>query len=123
MITDLRDWLQRVDDIGELLTVDEPVDPIEEMSAVTYLVAKQSPSPAVLFEAPLGYDAMMVLAQAITAAGSTDGARVRDALTNVKDFDGVTGKITINEKRNATKAAVVLKVNGKQNDYVATIAP
>jgi branched-chain amino acid transport system substrate-binding protein len=73
--------------------------------------------------APLGYDAMMVLAQAITAAGSSDGAKVRDALVKVKDFDGVTGKITINEKRNATKAAVVLKVNGKQNDFVATIAP
>jgi branched-chain amino acid transport system substrate-binding protein len=41
----------------------------------------------------------------------------------VKNYDGVTGKITIDEKRNATKSAVVLKVNGKQNDYVATVAP
>jgi branched-chain amino acid transport system substrate-binding protein len=73
--------------------------------------------------AALGYDAMRVLAQAINTAGSTDGTQIRDALTKVKDFDGVTGKITINEKRNATKAAVVLKVNGKQNDYVTTIAP
>jgi branched-chain amino acid transport system substrate-binding protein len=73
--------------------------------------------------AALGYDAMRVLAQAINTAGSTDGTQIRDALTKVKDFDGVTGKITINEKRNATKAAVVLKVNGKQNDYVTTIEP
>src|SRR5947207_4215968 len=73
--------------------------------------------------AALGYDAMRVLAQTINTAGSTDGAQIRDALTKVKDFDGVTGKITINEKRNATKAAVVLKVNGKQNDYVTTIEP
>jgi branched-chain amino acid transport system substrate-binding protein len=73
--------------------------------------------------AALGYDAMRVLAQAINTAGSTDGAQIRDALTKVQNFDGVTGKITINEKRNATKAAVVLKVNGKQNDYVTTIAP
>jgi branched-chain amino acid transport system substrate-binding protein len=73
--------------------------------------------------APLGYDAMMVLAQAINTAGSTEGPKVRDALAAVKDFDGVTGKITIDPKRNATKAAVVLKVNSKGNDFVASVAP
>jgi branched-chain amino acid transport system substrate-binding protein len=73
--------------------------------------------------APLGYDAMMVLAQAINTAGGTDGAKIRDALAGVKDFDGVTGKITIDPQRNATKAAVVLKVNGAGNDFVASVAP
>ena len=73
--------------------------------------------------APLGYDAMMVLAQAIKTAGSTDGAKIRDALAAVKDFDGVTGKITIDSKRNATKSAVVLKVNGQGNEFVASVAP
>ncbi len=73
--------------------------------------------------APLGYDAMMVLAQAINTAGSTDGSKIRDALAAVKDFDGVTGKITIDAKRNATKAAVVLKVTGQGNDFVASVAP
>ena len=73
--------------------------------------------------APLGYDAMMILGAAIKTAGSTDAAKIRDALANVKDYEGVTGKITIDAKRNANKSAVVLKVNGKQNDYVATVAP
>jgi branched-chain amino acid transport system substrate-binding protein len=73
--------------------------------------------------APLGYDAMMILASAITTAGSTDAAKIRDALAGVKDYDGVTGKITIDSKRNASKSAVVLKVNGKQNDFVTTVAP
>jgi branched-chain amino acid transport system substrate-binding protein len=73
--------------------------------------------------APLGYDAMMILGQAINNAGSTDGAAVRDALANVKNYPGVTGNITIDEKRNATKSAVVLRVHGKQNDYVTTVAP
>jgi branched-chain amino acid transport system substrate-binding protein len=73
--------------------------------------------------APLGYDAMMILAECIKTAGTTDAAKVRDALTQVKDYEGVTGKITIDSKRNANKSAVVLKVNGKQNDYVASIAP
>ena len=73
--------------------------------------------------APLGYDAMMILGDAIKTAGSTDAAKIRDALANVKDYEGVTGKITIDAKRNASKSAVVLKVNGQQNDYVATVAP
>jgi branched-chain amino acid transport system substrate-binding protein len=73
--------------------------------------------------APLGYDAMMILGEAIKTAGSTDSAKIRDALASVKDYEGVTGKITIDAKRNANKSAVVLKVNGKQNDYVATVAP
>jgi len=73
--------------------------------------------------APLGYDAMMILASAIKTAGGTDAAKIRDALAATKDYDGVTGKITIDEKRNATKSAVVLQVHGKQNDYVTTVAP
>ncbi len=73
--------------------------------------------------APLGYDAMMILADAIKRAGSTDGDKVRDALAAVKDYDAVTGKITIDANRNATKSAVVLEVKGKENKFVASVAP
>lgn len=73
--------------------------------------------------APLGYDAMMILADAYKRAGSTDGAKVRDALTQVKDYRAVTGNITIDPKRNATKSAVVLQVEGTNNKFVATVAP
>jgi len=55
-IADLREWLSRVDAIGELARVRQPVDRDEEMSAISYLVAKQQPSPAVLFERPRGFD-------------------------------------------------------------------
>ncbi len=73
--------------------------------------------------APLGYDAMMILADAIKKAGTTDGDKVREALTTVKDYDAVTGKISIDDKRNATKSAVVLEVHGKDNKFVASVAP
>ena len=73
--------------------------------------------------APLGYDAMMILGQAINTAGSTDGAKIRDALASVKDYPGVTGNITIDEKRNAKKAAVVLEVKGNKTNFVATVPP
>jgi len=55
-IQDLRQWLARVDEIGELVRVDKPVDRDEEMSAISYLVAKQDPSPAVLFETARGFE-------------------------------------------------------------------
>ncbi len=73
--------------------------------------------------APLGYDAMMILADAIKKAGTTDGDKVRAALTGVKDYEAVTGKISIDDKRNATKSAVVLQVEGKDNKFVASVAP
>ncbi len=56
-IQDLREWLDRVDRLGELVRIDQPVDWDEEMGAITYLVAKQDPSPAVLFERVRGYEA------------------------------------------------------------------
>ena len=38
------------------MRVREPVDPDEEMSAVSYLLAKRQPSPAVLFESAKGFE-------------------------------------------------------------------
>ncbi len=55
-IQDLREWLSQVEQLGELVRVRQPVDRDEEMSAISYLVAKQQPSPAVLFERPRGFD-------------------------------------------------------------------
>ena len=62
-IQDLREWLERVKQLGELIEVRQAVNCIEEMSAVSYLVAKQSPSPAVLFERSLGYEKSPVAAK------------------------------------------------------------
>jgi UbiD family decarboxylase len=55
-IRDLREWLSHVDRIGELVHVSQPVDRDEEMSAISYLVAKQNPSPAVLFTCTKGFE-------------------------------------------------------------------
>jgi branched-chain amino acid transport system substrate-binding protein len=73
--------------------------------------------------AALGYDSAMILADAIKRAGSTEGVKIRDALAATRDFDGVTGKITINEKRDATKSAVILQVKDGKFQYLATIEP
>jgi branched-chain amino acid transport system substrate-binding protein len=74
--------------------------------------------------AAMGYDAAMVLADAMKRAKSLSTADIRDALAATKAYPGVTGNITIDQNRNAVKSAVVLKVakNGYFT-YQATINP
>jgi branched-chain amino acid transport system substrate-binding protein len=73
--------------------------------------------------AALGYDAAKVAVDAIKRAPSFDRAAIRDAIAQTKNFPGVTGTITLDDKRNATKPAVVLEVGKGKTKYVATIAP
>jgi branched-chain amino acid transport system substrate-binding protein len=73
--------------------------------------------------AALGYDSMMILADAMKKAGTTDGAKVRDALAAEKNFPGITGQITIDAQRNASKPAVILEVTNAQYRFVQTISP
>jgi branched-chain amino acid transport system substrate-binding protein len=73
--------------------------------------------------AACGYDSALVLADAIRRAGSTDGPKVRDALAATKDFQAVTGKITIDQNRDANKAAVILQVKDGKYKYLETVEP
>jgi branched-chain amino acid transport system substrate-binding protein len=73
--------------------------------------------------APLAYDAMLIVAEAITRAAGTEGPRLRDAIAATKDFPGVTGRTTIDAQRNASKAAVIIAVNNGHFHFVETIAP
>jgi branched-chain amino acid transport system substrate-binding protein len=73
--------------------------------------------------AALGYDSAKVLVEAMQRTKNLTPAEIRDEIAKTKDFNGVTGKITIDEHRNAVKPAVVVKVDGNVNRYVTTIAP
>lgn len=55
-IQDLREWLERVEALGDLVSVKDSVSCEEEMSAIGYLVAKQKPSPAIIFDNIKGYE-------------------------------------------------------------------
>lgn len=76
--------------------------------------------------AALAYDAVKVLADAITRAGSTDGVKLRDALAT-SDVPGVTGHLKMNAKRNVDKPAVIQEVTFVDGDvkfvYRATVSP
>lgn len=88
---------------------------------VTKYKAKYHSDPDAM--AALGYDAARILADAFKRAGSTDPAKLRDAIAATKDFDGVTGKITINAERNAEKPITILKIVDGKYHFAQRIGP
>ncbi len=73
--------------------------------------------------AALGYDSARVVIDALKRAPDTSGPALRDAIAQTKDFPGVAGNITLDDKRNPVKPAVVLKVEGGKFKYVDTVSP
>jgi branched-chain amino acid transport system substrate-binding protein len=73
--------------------------------------------------AAAGYDAAMILLNAIEKAPEITPDAIRAQLAVTKDFDGATGKITINADRNADKAAFIVKVQGKAMKFVTLLGP
>jgi UbiD family decarboxylase len=59
MINDLRDWIQKAEEMGELKRVKQEIDWDQEMTAIDYLVGKTPEAPSLLFEkikdSPSGY--------------------------------------------------------------------
>jgi len=100
-------------------STDDP-NPVVQKFVADYK-AKYGQTPDAL--AALAYDAARILGDAIERAGSTDGAKVRDAIASTKDFPGVTGSISINADRNAVKPAVILKIENGKFLLVETIKP
>jgi branched-chain amino acid transport system substrate-binding protein len=92
----------------------------EVQDFVKKYTAKYGQAPDAL--AALGYDAMGIILQAIQNAGSTDGAKIRDAIKNI-EYHGVSGVIKFDENRNPIKSAVIIKIENGQQVYKATVNP
>lgn len=72
--------------------------------------------------AALGYDAYLLVRDAIERAGSTDGVAIRDALQATKDFEGVTGVINFTAEGDADKNIAVIKtVKDGKFVYIDTV--
>ena len=70
------------------------------------------------------YDAAGMLFDAMKRAKDVTGPSIRDALAQTKDYKGVTGDITMDDKRNASKPAVVLKIaKGGKYEFSGRIMP
>jgi len=73
----------------------------------------------------LTWDAMRLVERAVTDCGTVTGDLkkdrqcVRDALANIKEFDGITGKMTFNETGDPVKCAVIVRISdeGKYEFY------
>jgi branched-chain amino acid transport system substrate-binding protein len=73
--------------------------------------------------AALGFDAARILMDSMERAPQLTSKAIRDEIAKTKDFPGVTGKISIDDHRNASKPAVVVKVDGTVNRFVTTFNP
>ena len=73
--------------------------------------------------AATGYDAAKIAIEALGRAKDASGPALAAAIAATKDFQGVTGVITIDADHNAVKPAVVLGIKDGVGKYVATIQP
>ena len=71
--------------------------------------------------AALAFDAYLVIRNAIEQTKSTDGPTLQKYLSTLKDFDGATGNITMNETRDAVKDVVIKTVKDGKFAYQTTI--
>jgi branched-chain amino acid transport system substrate-binding protein len=73
--------------------------------------------------AALAYDAARVAIEAMKRAPDLKGPSLREAIAQTKDFPGVAGSITMNDKRDAVKPAVVLQIKDGKFAYETTVKP
>ena len=99
---------------------DVPINKTSEAFLKSFRDEYKKEPPAV---AALGYDAYMVILDAIKRANSTDPQKIRDAIAQTKDFEGSAGSITINAERNADKAAVFKTVKDGKFVFLTTVKP
>jgi len=71
--------------------------------------------------AALGYDAALVLFDAMDRAKSLNGADLRDAIAATKNFTGVSGTFSIDANRNAEKSALIIGIKGGKQFIAARI--
>ena len=73
--------------------------------------------------AALGYDAARLLAAAFQRTGSVETVPVRDSLAKTDGFEGVTGRISFDPNRNASKPGLVIAVKDGRFEIAEKIEP
>ncbi len=71
--------------------------------------------------ASLGYDAALLLFDAMGRAKGDTPEAIRDAIAETKNFAGATGTVTIDPNRNADKSIVIVQIKNKKFTYYATV--
>jgi branched-chain amino acid transport system substrate-binding protein len=74
--------------------------------------------------AALGYDSVGLVADAITRAGSTDPAKIRDALAATQGYKGITGSISYAaDSRVPQKTVSIIGVKDDKLFLAAEVTP
>lgn len=97
------------------------MNPVAKKFTADWAAANPGKDPNV--NAALGYDAYMIIMDAIKRAGSAEPQAIRDALAATKGFVGVTGTTTINETHDAEKPVGLVMIKDGKKTYVGSITP
>ena len=73
--------------------------------------------------AALGYDAAMIVVDAIKRANSTDAAKVKEAMEQTKNLQVSTGIVTMDSNHNPIKSAVVIEMKEGKQTFKEKINP
>ena len=71
----------------------------------------------------LGYDALYIFAEAAKRAGSLDRTAIRDQIAATKNYQGVSGVITMGPDRDPIKPVAMIKIEGGQTTFAGWIQP
>jgi branched-chain amino acid transport system substrate-binding protein len=78
----------------------------------------------------LTWDALRIVQKAIQSYGKITGnvekdrKGIRDALANIKEFDGITGKMTFTEDGDPIKCAVIVRISEKgEYEFYKSVCP
>ena len=97
-------------------TSEKPITPESEKFLSEYKKAFPDKEPAAV--TALGYDAYILILDAIKKVGAADPVKVQAELAKTKDFPGAAGVITLDQDRNAVKDAVIKEVKGGKFTYL-----
>ncbi|HET7437405.1 MAG TPA: ABC transporter substrate-binding protein [Thermoanaerobaculia bacterium] len=73
--------------------------------------------------AALGYDALNIFANAAKRAGSLDKQKVRDEIAATKDYQGVSGTISMGADRDPIKPVAMIKIENGQMNFAGWVQP
>lgn len=71
----------------------------------------------------LAYDSVYMMKEALDNAGEVSSATLQEELANLKDFEGVTGTMTMDKNHNPEKAAVVIGVKDGKEETAEVVNP
>jgi len=98
----------------------ESADPVSRRFVASY-TARYGSAPVGL--GALTYDAVGLIADAASRAGSVERVALKQALAATRDFAGVTGRTGFDQNRDAQKAAAIIAVRGGRCVFVESVRP